>query len=124
MKIIVADKEHRDRSQLVGLLKLYFLKVSNQRNSVVLEAGTADEAVRLIGDNPDAFAIIVQDEIDQKMKGIDLIRQARRQSAGAKLFLSSSSYLSASVEKYAVDLGCHVIQKPYSMSTLEKLHVT
>jgi DNA-binding NtrC family response regulator len=85
---------------------------------VVLEAGTANEALKLIEANGRQLDLVLCDLVLPSMSGVELINEVRRRFPEIGTALMTGHVGSSARYEETPDLGAHVLLKPFTPGAL------
>jgi CheY-like chemotaxis protein len=84
----------------------------------VLEAGGADEALQVAGNQPDPIDLLVTDVVMPEMSGKQLVERLLPLRPEMKVLYMSGYTANAIMHRGVLDSGTHLLQKPFSPAML------
>jgi CheY-like chemotaxis protein len=107
MKVIVIDDDRNMRESVSFILQAL--------HHTVVAADSYLSGLQAIRDNPDADAILTDNQIDHNGSGIDVIRESRQLAPQTRIVLMSAE-LTPEIRTQALALGAtDCIRKPYTL---------
>ena len=86
----------------------------------VLETSDAAAAIALLAEHPEVEVLFSDLVLPGEMSGLDLAKRVREQYPGVRIILTSG-YAAELLHGEEHDLGLHVLLKPYSRASLERI---
>ncbi len=100
-----------------GVLQLE-RRVLERLGYAVLSAGTPEEAIRLVEDQPRSVDLLITDVVMPGMNGRDLARRLTALAPGLRVLFVSGYAESLGVQHATLDPGVWFLQKPFTITTL------